>query len=87
MSEARDETPCLTEREQRMLDFERSWWSFAGSREEAVRAEFGVTDADFRRALNALIDRPDALAYDARLVRRLRRMRALRRADRRGGRR
>jgi hypothetical protein len=86
MSEAPEETPGLTERERRMLAFERSWWSHAGNREEAVRAEFGTGSADYLRTLNTLIDRPEAIAYDGPLVRRLRRQRALRRTDRRQGR-
>ncbi|MEP9383130.1 DUF3263 domain-containing protein [Nocardioides sp. KR10-350] len=86
MTEAPDErsaaSPGLTERERRMLEFERSWWSYAGGRDAAVREQFGLTPADYHRALNALIDRPEALDHDPLLVRRLRRMRATRR-DRR----
>lgn len=67
---------------QLLLDFERSWWARSLPKDVAVRARFGVSAARYHQALNRLIDRPEALAYDPVLVRRLRRLRDARR-DRR----
>lgn len=68
----------LAERERAMLDFERQWWRYAGSKEQAVRDLFDMSATRYYQVLNALIDRPDAVDYDPMLVKRLRRMRASR---------
>ena len=68
----------LSERDQAVLDFERQWWKYAGAKEQAVREKFGMSSTRYYQVLNALIDRPDALAHDPLLVRRLRRLRATR---------
>ncbi len=65
----------LTERERQILSFERQWWKFAGAKEQAVRELFEMSSTRYYQVLNALIDRPDALAHDPMLVKRLRRMR------------
>lgn len=65
-----------------VLAFERSWWSHAGAKDEAIRERFGVGAADYYRALAAIIDDPDSLAQDPLLVRRLRRQRLTRRRQR-----
>ncbi len=77
-SDARPASRPLTPREQEMLAFERQWWKFAGSKEQAVRELFGLSDTRYYQTLNALIDRPEALAHDPMLVKRLRRLRASR---------
>ena len=69
------EQPGLSENETRLLDFERSWWSAGTGRDEAVREQLAMSAADYHRAVNDLIDKPEALAYDGVLVRRLRRQR------------
>ncbi|TNC46208.1 DUF3263 domain-containing protein [Mumia zhuanghuii] len=79
---SRPVSPGLTEREQAILAFERSWWKYAGIKEQAVRAEFGLSATRYYQVLNALIDREAALAHDPLLVKRLRRMRATRRRTR-----
>lgn len=86
MSEVPEPQPPtgLSEHDQRVLGFERSWWRNGTGREQACRDQLGLSPADYHRALNALIDRPEALAYDAVLVRRLRRLRATRRSRRSG---
>ena len=58
--------------------FERQWWKYAGAKEQAVRDQFDMSSTRYYQVLNALIDRPEALAYDPLLVRRLRRLRAAR---------
>ena len=68
----------LSERDAAMLDFERQWWKYAGAKEQAVRELFDMSATRYYQVLNALIDRPDALAFDPMLVKRLRRMRASR---------
>ena len=45
-----------------MLTFERQWWRQAGAKETAIRDRFGVTPTRYYQVLNALVDRPDALA-------------------------
>ena len=70
--------PVLTERELEMLAFERQWWRHAGAKETAIRERFGLAPTRYYQALNALVDRPAALAVDPLLVRRLRRLRAAR---------
>jgi hypothetical protein len=66
----------LAERDQEILEFERQWWKYAGAKETAIRESFDMSATRYYQVLNALIDRPEALAADPLLVRRLRRMRA-----------
>ena len=68
----------LTRHEHEMLAFERQWWRHAGAKETAIRERFGLAPTRYYQALNALVDRPAALAADPLLVRRLRRLRAAR---------
>jgi hypothetical protein len=68
----------LTRRERDILGFERQWWKFAGSKEEAIRELFSMSATRYYQVLNALVDRPEALAADPMLVKRLRRLRASR---------
>ena len=68
----------LTSRDCEILEFERQWWKYAGAKEQAVRERFDMSSTRYYQVLNVLIDRPDALAFDPLLVRRLRRLRAAR---------
>ena len=70
--------PELTRREHEMLAFERQWWRHAGAKETAIRERFGMAPTRYYQALNALVEKPAALAADPLLVRRLRRLRAAR---------
>jgi hypothetical protein len=72
----------LSERDAQILDFERQWWKFAGAKEQAIRDRFEMSATRYYQLLNALIDRPDALAHDPLLVKRLRRLRATRQRNR-----
>jgi hypothetical protein len=65
----------LSERDLRILEFERQWWRHAGAKEEAIRAEFGLSGARYYQLLNAVIDLPDAVRSDPMLVKRLLRAR------------
>ncbi|MEU4288105.1 DUF3263 domain-containing protein [Kribbella sp. NPDC026596] len=68
----------LTERDGAILAFERHWWKYAGAKEQAIRDQFQMSATRYYQVLNALIDRPEALAHDPLLVKRLRRLRAAR---------
>ncbi|UPK74527.1 DUF3263 domain-containing protein [Nocardioidaceae bacterium SCSIO 66511] len=68
-------TSSLSERDAAILDFERTWWQYAGAKEQAIREKFDLSATRYYQVLNALIDREDALAHDPLLVKRLRRMR------------
>jgi hypothetical protein len=72
------EPSSLSERDQRMLEFERQWWKYAGAKEQAIRELFDMSGTRYYQILNGLIDDPAALAFDPMLVKRLRRMRASR---------
>lgn len=68
----------LSQRDRQILEFERQWWKYAGAKEQAIRELFDMSATRYYQILNALIDNPDALAFDPMLVKRLRRMRAAR---------
>jgi hypothetical protein len=60
----------LTDRQQRMLAFERQWWK----RDDALVAElFGCGLEQYQHELTQLLGLPAAVSYDPLLVRRLRR--------------
>jgi hypothetical protein len=69
----------LLPREAEMLAFERQWWKFAGAKDQAIRELFDMSATRYYQVLNTLIDRPEALAQDPMLVKRLRRTREARR--------
>ena len=68
----------LSERDTEILAFERQWWKYAGAKEQAVREKFQMSATRYYQVLNALIDKPEALAVDPLLVKRLRRLRETR---------
>ena len=51
----------LSDRDLAFLAFEGEWRRHAGAKEEAIRAEFGLTPARYYQVLGRLIDTPDAL--------------------------
>lgn len=69
----------LTARESEILAFERQWFKFAGAKEQAIRELFDMSSTRYYQVVNTLIDRPEALAHDPMLVKRLRRTRESRR--------
>ena len=73
-----DASAVLPERDQRILEFERQWWKFAGAKEQAIREQFDMSATRYYQVLNALIDHPAALSFDPMLSKRLQRMRAAR---------
>jgi hypothetical protein len=72
----------LDERARALLDFERESWKLSVAKQRAIRERFGFSAARYHQLLNRLLDRPEALAYDPMLVRRLRRIREVRRRRR-----
>ncbi|MEV4006485.1 DUF3263 domain-containing protein [Actinomadura sp. NPDC049753] len=72
----------LSERDRRILAFERQWWKYAGAKEQAIRETFDMSATRYYQLLNILIDRPEALECDPMLVKRLRRMRTQRQRSR-----
>jgi hypothetical protein len=72
----------LSERDQQLLAFERLWWKYAGAKEHAIREQFAMSTTRYYQVLNALIDRPEAIAFDPLLVKRLRRLRSARQRQR-----
>ena len=73
-----DPSAGLSDLEVRILDFERSWWRYAGAKESAIKELFDLTPARYYQLLNDLIDRDDALVASPILVKRLRRLREAR---------
>ena len=75
-------TEAFGDLERRILEFERYWWKYAGAKERAIREQFDMSATRYYKLLNAIIDTPDALAYDPILVKRLQRLRAFRQRQR-----
>lgn len=72
------ETPgnsTLSERDRVILDFESRAPRRIGAKEEAIRAELGMTPVRYFQRLNSLIDDPSAIAAYPTLTARLRRVR------------
>ena len=72
----------LSERDAALLDFEAAWWQASGAKEAEIRERFDMSASRYYQILNSLIDRPEALAHDPLLVKRLRRMREQRQRNR-----
>lgn len=66
---------ALGDRDQAILALEAAWPRHSGAKEEAIRAQLGLTPARFYQLLGRLIDTKEALAHDPLLVGRLRRIR------------
>jgi hypothetical protein len=69
---------ALSERDTRLLAFERGTWRTAGAKEQAITEVLGLAATRYYQLLNELIDRPEALKFDPVLVKRLRAQRARR---------
>lgn len=76
--------PELTDTETAILAFERLRWRYAGAKESAIRERFEMSATRYYQVLGALIDRPEAWAYDVQLVKRLRGLREARWRQRSG---
>ncbi|UOW93707.1 helix-turn-helix DNA binding domain protein [Gordonia phage Wrigley] len=69
----------MTDEEKRMLDLAGARWNYAGSLEQRVRDEFGISVTRFWQRVNQMCDTRGALAYAPATVNRLRRLRTARR--------
>ena len=69
---------ALSERDMRVLAFERGTWRTAGAKEQAIGDVLGISATRYYQLLNELIDSPEALKFDPVLVKRLRAQRARR---------
>jgi len=72
----------LSSRDRSILDFERSWWTQDGPKENAIRSQFELSPTRYYQLLNQLLDLREAHDYDPLVVRRLRRLRTERRRAR-----
>ena len=70
--------PELSERDMRILAFERRGWRSAGVKEQAMAEVLDMPATRYYQLLNELIDRPEAAKFDPVLVTRLRRQRSKR---------
>jgi hypothetical protein len=73
---------ALTERDQAIIEFERSWWSEDASKESIIRERFELSTTRYYELLGDLIDSDEAYAHDPLVIRRLRRLRDRRRKAR-----
>jgi len=72
----------LSPRDKCILEFERLHWKHRGAKDTAILVLFGLSFIAYGQILWSIVDRPAAEEYDPELVRRLRRLRDARRADR-----
>jgi hypothetical protein len=77
--------PALSERDMRVLAFERRTWRTVGAKEQEIADALEMPATRYYQLLNELIDRPEALQFDPSLVKRLRTQRARRGALRAAG--
>lgn len=75
---AQEAGSSLSDRDRRILEFERQWWKYAGAKEQAIRDLFEMSGTRYYQILNGLIDDQHAMSFDPMLVKRLARMRASR---------
>jgi len=77
----------LSKRERDILDFERSWWIEAGSKQAAIRRRLNLSATRYYQLLAEVVLLPAAADYDPLVVRRVRRLQSRRRRARFEGRR
>jgi Protein of unknown function (DUF3263) len=68
----------LSDLDIRILAFERRGWRSPGAKEQAISDVLDLPATRYYQLLNELIDKPEALAFDPVLVKRLRAQRARR---------
>ncbi|QXC59167.1 DUF3263 domain-containing protein [Aquihabitans sp. G128] len=73
---------ALTERDEAILDFERSWWAQPGPKAEAIRERFELSSTRYYELLTEILADPESFQYDPLLARRLKRDRDRRRRER-----
>ena len=65
----------LSDRDRDILRFEGEWRRHVGAKEEAIRADLGLSPARYYQLLGRLLETAEAQAHDPMLVKRLRRLR------------
>ncbi len=70
--------PALSERDMRVLAFERRTFRTVGAKEKDISEALGMSATRYYQVLNELIDTPEALQFDPSLVKRLRARRSRR---------
>ena len=65
----------LSDRDRAMLDLAGQRWNYAGSLEQRVRDDLGISLTRFWQLVNQLLDERAAVEYAPQLVYRLRRLR------------
>jgi len=68
------ELPELSERDRAILQFEARSWPHQGRKEAAILETFGLTSARYHQLLLKVIAKPEALAAEPVLVKRLQRL-------------
>ncbi len=77
-----DQAVPLTQRDREILDFERSWWESDTPKDAQILERFELSATRYQQLLAALLEDPEAMAYDPLVVRRLQRQRTRRRRAR-----
>ena len=47
---------ALTERDIKIIEFERTWWSEEGSKESIIRERFGLSTTRYYELLSVIVD-------------------------------
>jgi hypothetical protein len=74
--------PVISERQQAILEFERTFWTYDEPKEMLIRARFHCSADEYYSELNELLESPEALEHDPLVVRRLQRHRVRRLRER-----
>ena len=72
----------LNELDAAILDFERTWYSYGGAKDHAIRERFDLSAGAYFQRLAVLLDDPHAYSHDPILIKRLRRIRDSRQRSR-----
>lgn len=72
----------LAELDAAILEFERTWFTYGGAKDHAIRERFDLSAGAYFQRLAVLLDDPRAYAHDPILIKRLRRIRDSRQRSR-----
>lgn len=64
----------MNELQQRVLEFEKQHPMYSGTKDDAIRTQFGMSATSYFQILTQLLDDPEALELEPVLVNRLRRI-------------
>lgn len=76
----------LTDDERTLLSIEKSFWQYAGIKEQVVRERLGISMVTFYQRLNAMLSDPRTEAAEPVIIHRLQRLRDTRKRSRATGR-